>query len=68
MSAEQLPECEVDRFVAIHGECHRAVIAQALYDAVRLPGFNPCNFNFGRYVATRILLQSITNQPHVSVP
>lgn len=63
-SFADLPASEVDRYVAIHGEQYRAVIARALHDAVRLPRFNPCNFNFDRYVAIAIVEHSICSANH----
>ena len=45
---------DVEKYVARYGEEYRAVIKEALYDAVRLPWFNGATFNFDRYVAAVI--------------
>jgi len=45
---------DVEKYVARYGEEYRATITEALYDAARLPWFNPATFNFDRYVAAII--------------
>ena len=45
---------DVEKYVARYGEEYRAVIKEALYDAVRLPWFNGATFNFDRYLAAVI--------------